>query len=127
MSDLHQEITNVSVGSAAPSPAGSGAAGGEGFGAERVRAEWAEVEVTLTDLDPELEQLFDGFLEPLDPSGAEIVRVIDFIVMLPAHEEQIPESVPLTDCERCVGSGPIVFERPDVCDRPRPDIFLCCP
>jgi len=33
------------------------------------RAEYAEVEVTLTDFDPEVQQLFDGSLEPLDPSG----------------------------------------------------------
>jgi hypothetical protein len=33
------------------------------------RVEYAEVEVTLTDFDPEVQQLFDGSLEPLDPSG----------------------------------------------------------
>lgn len=32
-------------------------------------AEFAEVEVTLVDLQPELEQLFDGFLEPQDSEG----------------------------------------------------------
>src|SRR5258706_7343071 len=34
-----------------------------------IRAHFAEVEVTLTDLDPEVQQLFDGFLEPMDPDG----------------------------------------------------------
>ncbi|MFF2352673.1 hypothetical protein ACFVVL_23150 [Kitasatospora sp. NPDC058115] len=34
------------------------------------RADFAEVEVTLTDLDPAIEQLVDGHLQPLDPSGA---------------------------------------------------------
>jgi len=34
------------------------------------RADVAEVEVTLADLDPEIEQLVDGHLQPLDPSGA---------------------------------------------------------
>lgn len=34
-----------------------------------VHADYAEVEVTLIDLDPELEQLCDGFLEPLDDEG----------------------------------------------------------
>lgn len=33
------------------------------------RVECAEVEVTLTDFDPDIQQLFDGYLEPLDPSG----------------------------------------------------------
>lgn len=33
------------------------------------RVELAEVEVTLTDFDPDVQQLFDGYLEPLDPSG----------------------------------------------------------
>lgn len=33
------------------------------------RADRAEVEVTLTDLDPEIQQLFDGHLEPLDSAG----------------------------------------------------------
>lgn len=32
-------------------------------------AAYGEVEVTLVDLDPELEQLCDGFLEPLDGDG----------------------------------------------------------
>ncbi|MEU3642922.1 hypothetical protein AB0E59_06005 [Lentzea sp. NPDC034063] len=34
------------------------------------RAEVAEIEVTLSDLDPDAQQLFDGCLEPLDLSGA---------------------------------------------------------
>lgn len=33
------------------------------------RVECAEVELTLTDFDPDVQQLFDGYLEPLDPSG----------------------------------------------------------
>ncbi len=36
---------------------------------EPAPADYAEAEVTLVDLDPELEQLCDGFLEPLDPDG----------------------------------------------------------
>jgi hypothetical protein len=34
------------------------------------RAKFAEIEVTLSDLDPDIQQLFDGCLEPLDPSGS---------------------------------------------------------
>lgn len=34
-----------------------------------IHADYAEVEVTLSDLDAELEQLCDGFLEPLDNEG----------------------------------------------------------
>ncbi|MEW2582979.1 hypothetical protein [Streptomyces virginiae] len=36
---------------------------------EPLRASVAEVEVTLSDLDPEIEQLVDGYLEPLDVMG----------------------------------------------------------
>lgn len=38
-------------------------------GARPVYADYAEVEVTLVDLDGELEQLCDGFLEPLQADG----------------------------------------------------------
>ena len=43
----------------------AGPAGGTNVD-EPTLAPYAEVEVTLVDLDPELEQLCDGFLEPLD-------------------------------------------------------------
>lgn len=54
LADLHQQST--------PSPTGTG-------GPSVTRAEHAEVEVTVTDLDPDVQQHFDGYLEPLDPSG----------------------------------------------------------
>jgi len=60
LSDLHQECPTPGVGENRASntpPVGT------------TRVECAEVEVTLTDFDPELQQLFDGYLEPLDPSG----------------------------------------------------------
>lgn len=37
---------------------------------EPLRASMAEVEVTLSDLDPEIEQLVDGYLQPLDATGS---------------------------------------------------------
>ena len=70
LTDLHQQITHASAGPVAASPGGSDVAGKAPAVVDVVRAELAEVEVTLADLDPEVEQLFDGFLEPLDPSGA---------------------------------------------------------
>ncbi|MEU9089749.1 hypothetical protein [Streptomyces sp. NPDC048428] len=36
---------------------------------EPLRTSTAEVEVTLSDLDPEIEQLVDGYLQPLDATG----------------------------------------------------------
>jgi len=70
MSDLHQSITGpaptASGGPAAVPPDASPAPATAGL----VRVEHADIEVTLTDLDPDAEQAFDGFLEPLDPSGA---------------------------------------------------------
>lgn len=61
-SDIHQRTVPIEI------PDGGDR---EGLPVEEVitRADCAEVEVTLTDLDPELQQLFDGFLEPLDPAG----------------------------------------------------------
>lgn len=49
-----------------PEDAGSGASES---GAAPVSAEYAQVEVTLIDLDAEVEQLCDGFLEPQDSNG----------------------------------------------------------
>jgi hypothetical protein len=39
-------------------------------GLTTARTAVAEIEATLSDLDPDIQQLFDGFLEPLDASGA---------------------------------------------------------
>ena len=72
MTDLHQEVGGASFpGTAATGQAAEPTAGDANRSSSHPtgRADRAEVEVTLTDLDPELEQLFDGFLEPLDPSG----------------------------------------------------------
>src|SRR5207245_2455720 len=52
------------IGGSKAGPDGGAVAGDEVD--TRVVAPYAEVEVTLVDLDPELEQLCDGFLEPLD-------------------------------------------------------------
>lgn len=67
LSDLHQQNLPVSR---------DAGADGHGGGAEvtspaavTTRVDHAEIEVTLTDLDPEVQQLFDGCLEPLDPNG----------------------------------------------------------
>jgi hypothetical protein len=60
LSDLHRECPAPSAGESCTSntpPVGTG------------RVERAEVEVTLTDFDPDVQQLFDGYLEPLDLSG----------------------------------------------------------
>lgn len=58
-SDIHQRLT-------APEGQELACAPVEGV---PYRAQFAEVEVTLTDFDPEVQQLFDGVLEPLDPDG----------------------------------------------------------
>ena len=60
LSDLHQECP-------APDASENHALNTPPVGTTRV--EYAEVEVTLTDFDPNVQQLFDGYLEPLDPSG----------------------------------------------------------
>lgn len=60
LSDLHQECPAPDAGEHRASNAPRVAT---------TRVECAEVEVTLTDFDPNVQQLFDGYLEPLDPSG----------------------------------------------------------
>lgn len=60
LSDLHQQCP-------APGAGENRASSTPPVGTTRV--ECAEVEVTLTDFDPDVQQLFDGYLEPLDPSG----------------------------------------------------------
>ncbi|MFF5962761.1 hypothetical protein ACFY64_03235 [Streptomyces collinus] len=69
LSDLHQTAPVEEVGEdqSSQSEAGSEAASPES--AEPLRASTAEVEVTLSDLDPEIEQLVDGYLQPLDETG----------------------------------------------------------
>jgi hypothetical protein len=72
MTDLYQEVTGVpAAGNASAGPAAEPTAGDAVPPLPRmaVRVDCAEIEVTLTDLDPEPEHLFDGFLEPLDQSG----------------------------------------------------------
>lgn len=74
MTDLHQEVPCPASGAAAGSAAGPSTVPAESAlalpVATTVRVDWSEIELTLADLDPEVEQLFDGVLEPLDPSGA---------------------------------------------------------
>jgi hypothetical protein len=60
LSDLHQKCPPLNAG-------GTDALNTPPIGTNRV--ECAEVEVTLTDFDPDVQQLFDGYLEPLNPSG----------------------------------------------------------
>ncbi|MGW0569887.1 hypothetical protein [Streptomyces tauricus] len=68
LSDLHQSTPPEEDESHRSQPAaGSEAASPEP--AEPLRASTAEVEVTLSDLDPEIEQLVDGYLQPLDATG----------------------------------------------------------
>lgn len=70
VTDLYQHVIDRTVDAAADSETELTDADMATAAEVVVRAEWAEIEVTLTDLDPEVEQHFDGFLEPLDPSGA---------------------------------------------------------
>ncbi|MCX4578925.1 hypothetical protein OHB41_38225 [Streptomyces sp. NBC_01571] len=69
LSDLHQTAPVEEEGEdqSSQSEAGSEAAPPEP--AEPLQASTAEVEVTLSDLDPEIEQLVDGYLQPLDETG----------------------------------------------------------
>ncbi len=69
LSDLHQTAPVEGEGEdqSSQSEAGSEVASPES--AEPLRASTAEVEVTLSDLDPEIEQLVDGYLQPLDATG----------------------------------------------------------
>jgi hypothetical protein len=67
LSDLHQQ-----AGPLAPGPRVDGGTEASTVGTAPLvtsRVEHAEVEVTLTDFDAEVQQMFDGCLEPLDPSG----------------------------------------------------------
>jgi hypothetical protein len=74
MTDLRQAVPHQTSRGALGSAAGSSTALAESALAPPVatttRVDSSEIELTLADLDPEVEQLFDGFLEPLDPSGA---------------------------------------------------------
>ncbi|WUI03916.1 hypothetical protein OHR68_19645 [Spirillospora sp. NBC_00431] len=67
LTDLHQDVTESADGDGAHDET-------EENTADPITAtpllRVAEIEVTLTDLDPDVEQLVDGALEPLDPSGA---------------------------------------------------------
>jgi hypothetical protein len=71
LTDLYQEgvaATEEAAAPAVPEEADEGAVQSDLSRVARVDA--AEIEVTLTDLDPDVQQLVaDGALEPLDPSG----------------------------------------------------------
>ncbi|MBT3078331.1 MULTISPECIES: hypothetical protein [Streptomyces] len=54
---------------AASEDASDDSAASQARSAELQRVEAAQVEVTLTDLDPDVQQLLDGVLEPLEDSG----------------------------------------------------------
>ncbi|MEU9213393.1 hypothetical protein AB0D27_37170 [Streptomyces sp. NPDC048415] len=72
LSDLHQSVpvAGVGEGEGQSSPSGEGSEEVLPESAQSPRASTAEVEVTLSDLDPEAEQLVDGYLQPLDASGS---------------------------------------------------------
>lgn len=69
ITDLYQQVIDPATDAAAGREGESVGAGTAAPAAEAAPVKWAEIEVTLTDLDPEMEQQFDGFLEPLDTSG----------------------------------------------------------
>ncbi|CAM5364212.1 hypothetical protein [Streptomyces viridochromogenes] len=69
LSDLHQTAPVEEAGEDQSSQSEAGSEAGSPESAEPLRASTAEVEVTLSDLDPEIEQLVDGYLQPLDETG----------------------------------------------------------
>ncbi|MEV0530888.1 hypothetical protein [Kitasatospora sp. NPDC050463] len=76
LSDLHQELPAEQADAPQDDELELGDDSGSGLAPcetePLARADFAEVEVTLTDLDPAIEQLVDGHLQPLDPSGAAV-------------------------------------------------------
>ncbi|CAM5447267.1 hypothetical protein SHIRM173S_00327 [Streptomyces hirsutus] len=70
LSDLHQSVPVEGEGEGESSQSGDGLEGALFESAESLRVSTAEVEVTLSDLDPEVEQLVDGHLQPLDAWGS---------------------------------------------------------
>ncbi|MFF4879329.1 hypothetical protein [Micromonospora sp. NPDC000668] len=71
LTDLWQGMLSVPTVTGTSSPA-SVADPGQVAGTGVQRAHTAEIEVTLTGLDPDVQQLFDGFLEPVDAEGQAI-------------------------------------------------------
>ncbi|MCX5173827.1 MULTISPECIES: Rossmann-fold NAD(P)-binding domain-containing protein [Streptomyces] len=69
LSDLHQTAPVEGDGEDQTSQFEAGSEAASPESAAPVRASTAEVEVTLSDLDPEIEQLVDGYLQPLDATG----------------------------------------------------------
>jgi hypothetical protein len=80
MSDLWQTtVVAAETGTDETAAEPEGGEGDQGSNAQPSRAgiqaqPYADIEVTLTDLDPDLEQLFDGFLEPCDPDGCAVAE-----------------------------------------------------
>ncbi|MGQ4482630.1 hypothetical protein [Streptomyces sp. SAS_276] len=70
LSDLHQGASAEGENEGQSSPSSDGSEGAQPEPSESPRVSTAEVEVTLSDLDPEIEQLVDGHLQPLDASGS---------------------------------------------------------
>ncbi|MGP3732994.1 hypothetical protein ACTWJ9_07200 [Streptomyces sp. GDS52] len=70
LSDLHQSVPVEGEGEGESSQSGDGLEGALFESAESLWVSTAEVEVTLSDLDPEVEQLVDGHLQPLDAWGS---------------------------------------------------------
>jgi len=71
LSDLHQQLHRPTPAEQADAEAPAteeGTAAGPP-NTEPQRATFAHIEVTLADLDPDAQQLFDGLLEPLDATG----------------------------------------------------------
>jgi putative ATP-dependent endonuclease of OLD family len=72
LSDIRQQRTRAATGATmlseneAPAARDDVEISAASHGQEHAVAEFGEAEVTLVDLDPELAQLCDGFLEPLD-------------------------------------------------------------
>jgi hypothetical protein len=69
-SDIHQSVRADGGGeNEASQPEAGPELAALSASSEPLRASAAEVEVTLSDLDPEIEQLVDGYLQPLDATG----------------------------------------------------------
>lgn len=71
LSDLHQRLhrPNPSAQADAEAPACAEDTAADPRHPVAHRTEFAQIEVTLADLDPDVQQLFDGLLEPLDAVG----------------------------------------------------------
>ena len=68
-SDLHQSVQAVEEGESHRSQPAAGSEAASPEPTEPLRASTAEVEVILPDLAPEIEQLVDGYLQPVDATG----------------------------------------------------------